>query len=138
MFDFDNFQRSLKDLELQNENRNSLTSDLPPLLQEAVDESVIQRFEVCYDVSWKALRRYLTVEQGLSEVTASPRSVFRIAGEIGVLTSPVERWMEYVNLRIGTAHDYNREKATAALEMMDEFIADAKELYRAITGESWK
>ena len=137
MIDFGNFHRSLKNLELQNDNRKSLPSELPQLLREAVDESVIQRFEVCYDSLWKALRRHLIEEQGLPEVAASPRAVFRLAGEVGVMTSPVERWMEYVNLRIGTAHDYSSEKAAAVLKRMDDFLADAMDLYQTITGESW-
>ena len=45
--------------------------------------------------------------------------------------------MEYVNLRIGTAHDYSSEKAAAALKTMDDFIADAIDLYQAMTGEPW-
>lgn len=138
MIDFGSFQKSLKNLELQNDNRRNLSPELPQLLREAVDESVIQRFEVCYDTLWKSLRRHLIEEQGLPDVVASPRGVFRMAGEIGVLTSPVERWMEYVSLRIGTAHDYSSEKARAALMRMDDFISDATDLYRTMTGESWK
>ncbi|MCP5246453.1 MAG: hypothetical protein H6937_11135 [Burkholderiales bacterium] len=46
-------------LELQFENYLSLDSVLPVLTQEAVAESVIQRFETCYDCMWKILRRYL-------------------------------------------------------------------------------
>ena len=138
MLDYGSFRRSLKNLELQNYNRRNLPSDLPRLLREAVDESVIQRFEVCYDVLWKSLRRYLIEEQGLPDVAASPRPVFRLAGEVGVLVSPVERWMEYVNLRIGTAHDYSSEKAAAALERMDDFLADAIGLYQVVTGEEWE
>ena len=46
--------------------------------------------------------------------------------------------MEYVNLRIGTAHDYSNEKAAAALAQMDEFIADAIGLYRTMTKEAWE
>ena len=137
MIDFGNFQKSLKNLELQNDNRRNLSLELPQLLREAVDESVIQRFEVCYDSLWKSLRRQLIEGNGLPEVAASPRAVFRLAGEIGVLTSPVEHWMEYVNLRIGTSRDYSSEKATAALLRMDDFIADAIDLYQTITGESW-
>lgn len=89
MIDFGNFQRSLKNLELQNENRRNLSPDLPQLLREAVDESVIQRFEVCYDTLWKSLRRHLIEEQGLPDVAWSPRPIFRLAGETGVLATPV-------------------------------------------------
>ena len=49
MIDYGNFKRSLKNLELQNANRKQLPFDLPQLIHEGIDESVIQRFEVCYD-----------------------------------------------------------------------------------------
>ena len=45
--------------------------------------------------------------------------------------------MKYINLRIGTAHDYSGEKAAAALERVDDFIADAIGLYQTISGEEW-
>ena len=135
---YDSFRRALKNLELQNYNRKELPSELPHLLREAVDESVIQRFEVCYDITWKSLRRHLIESEGLPDIAASPRPVFRRAGEIGFLTSPVERWMEYVNLRIGTAHDYSSEKAAAALERVDDFLSGAVGLYQAMTGELWE
>ena len=138
MPEYVNLQKSLKNLETQNENRKTLPAEQPQIMREAVDESVIQRFEVCYDVLWKALRRYLIESEGLPDVAASPRPVFRLAGETEVLKSPVERWMEYVNLRVGTTHDYSSEKAAAVLERVDDFIADAIGLYQTMTGEVWE
>ena len=138
MVDYRNLQMSLKNLASQNENRKNLPPEQPRYIQEALDESVIQRFEVCYDVLWKSLRRHLIETEGFPDVAASPRPVFRLSGETGVLVSPVERWMEYVNLRIGTAHDYSSEKAEAVLERVDDFIADAINLYQTMTGEAWE
>ena len=138
MIDYNNFRRLLKNLELQNANRRQLPLDLPQLIHEGIDESVIQRFEICYDSLWKTLRLYLTEEMGFATVSGSPRAIIRIAGQNELLDSPVERWMEYINLRIGTAHDYSGEKARAALERVDDFIADAIDLYEVITGEEWE
>ena len=50
MLDYGSLRRSLKNLEMQDDNRKSLTHELPQFLREAVDESVIQRFEVSCDV----------------------------------------------------------------------------------------
>ncbi len=135
---YENLQKSLKNLEMQNENRKRLPLDQPQYIREALDESVIQRFEVCYDTLLKTLRRYLIDEVRLPSFPPSPRPIFRLAGENEVLDSPVERWMEYVNLRVGTTHDYSGEKATAALERIDDFIADAISLYLTMTGEEWE
>ena len=138
MIDYDNFRRALKNLELQNANRKQLPLELPQLIHEGIDESVIQRFEICYDTLWKTLRRYLIEEMGFPSAPGSPRAIIRLAGDNGVLNSPVERWMEYINLRIGTAHDYSGEKARAALDQMDAFIRDATNLYQEISGELWE
>jgi nucleotidyltransferase substrate binding protein (TIGR01987 family) len=138
MPEYRNLQKSLKNLETQNENRKNLPSDQPQYVREALDESVIQRFEVCYDTLLKSLRRYLIDEVRLPSFPPSPRPIFRLAGENEVLDSPVERWMEYVNLRVGTTHDYSSEKAAAVLERVDDFISDAIGLYQAMTGEEWE
>lgn len=138
MIDYDNFRRALRNLELQNANRKQLPLDLPSLIHEGIDESVIQRFEICYDTLWKTLRRHLMEEMGFPSVSSSPRAIIRLAGDNGLLGSPVEHWMEYINLRIGTAHDYSGEKARAALERIDEFISDATNLFQTMTGETWE
>ena len=138
MPEYRNLQKSLKNLEAQNENRKNLPTEQPQYVREALDESVIQRFEVCYDTLLKSLRRYLIDEVRLPSFPPSPRPIFRLAGESEVLDSPVERWMEYVNLRVGTTHDYSSEKAAAVLERVDDFIADAIGLYQTMTGEVWE
>ncbi len=138
MLDYGGFHRSLKNLELQNDNRKKLPSEQPQYIREALDESVIQRFEVCYDTLLKALRRYLIDEVRLPSFPPSPRPIFRLAGENEVLDSPVERWMEYVDLQVETTHDYSNEKAAAVLERVDDFITDAIGLYQTMTGEEWE
>ena len=45
MIEYDKFRRSLKHLELPFENYKGLDTTQPELMQEAVSESVIQRFE---------------------------------------------------------------------------------------------
>ena len=45
-------EKSIVRLEAQLQNWRTLDTDLPPLLREAVAESVIRRFRVCYK-SWK-------------------------------------------------------------------------------------
>jgi len=56
MIEYDKFQKSLQHLELQYKNYSTLDSTLPELIQEAVAESVIQRFETCYDCMWEVLK----------------------------------------------------------------------------------
>ena len=57
MIDYSKFQKALKHLQLQYENYNTLDDrqDLTDIDREAIAESVIQRYEVCYDCLWKVL-----------------------------------------------------------------------------------
>ena len=58
------------------------------MIHEGIDESVIQRFEVSCDALWKTLRRYLIDEMGFANMSGSPRTIIRTAGENGLLNSP--------------------------------------------------
>ncbi len=137
MIEYDKFQKALKHLQLQFENYSTLDPNHPDLIKEAVAESVIQRFETCYDCMWKVLKRYLIEEQGLPEVPNSPKPVFRLASENKLLPSPIERWLEYAMSRIGTAHDYSGEKALGCLKLMAYFVKDAISLYETMSREKW-
>ncbi len=139
MIDYSKLQLSLHHLELQHENWLHLPKDLlPELVQEGIAESVIQRFEVCYDCMWKVLARYLREELGLAEVPASPKPIFRLAAENELLPSPAEQWMRYAEARIGTSHDYSGEKAKECLDIVGDFIADSRELYTTMSKEPWQ
>ena len=138
MIEYDKFQKALKHLELQNENYKSLDPALPEIMQEAVAESVIQRFETCYDCLWKVLKRYLVEELGIPEVPNSPKPIFRMAFENSLLASSIVQWMDYADARIGTSHDYSGEKALACLVFMDSFIDDAIGLYQTMSKQTWE
>mgnify|MGYP005860684463 CR=1 FL=1 len=140
MIDYDKFQKSLKHLDEQ--FKNYLSLDEKPYLtdidKEAIAESVIQRFETCYDTLWKVLKRYLNEELGVPEVPNSPKPIFRISAENKLFTSNVTQWIKYADARIGTSHDYSGEKAENALALMNEFIEDAIDLYITMTNGTWE
>ena len=92
MIEYDKFQMSLGRLEEQHTNYQNLDASLPDLIQEAIAESVIQRFETCYDCLWKVLKRYLIEELGLVEVSNSPKPVFKLAHENDLFASPLDPW----------------------------------------------
>ena len=137
MIDYDRFKQSLTLLESQYHHLQTLDDTLPEWLQEAVSESVIQRFETCYDCMWKVLKRYLKNSLGLPDVPNSPKPLFRIANENRLLPTDVAQWLIYADSRIGTSHDYDGEKAKSALDSMGAFIKDAVALYETMSGEPW-
>lgn len=137
MIQFNKLISSLKHLELQYINYQQLPNDLEDIMKEAVAESVIQRFETCYDCMWKVLKRYLMEELGLPEVPNSPKPILRIANENSVLPSDITLWLSYADARIGTSHDYSGTKALDALKLMNTFVPDAIKLYEAMSQEKW-
>lgn len=138
VIDYDKFKKALKHLELQYTNYETLDPELPELIQEAVVESVIQRFEICYDTLWKILKRYLRDELGIPDVPNSPRKILRLAAENELFVSPADCWMEYAQARVNTAHDYSLKKAQDALKLMHTFIADSRLLLKTMSGETWE
>ena len=138
MIDYGKFRLSLKRLEEQHENRLRQDESLPELIREGIAESVIQRFETCYDCLWKVLKRYLNEELGIAEPPNSPKPIIRLADENGLFASPLEQWLQYAQARIDTSHDYDGEKAQASLELMPDFIDDAIGLYQTMTGTTWE
>lgn len=137
MIEYDKFQMSLKRLEEQYGNYRELDDSLPALTQEAIAESVIQRFETCYDCLWKVLRRYLIEELGIADTPNSPKGVFRFAHQNGLFAAPMEEWIRYADARISTSHDYSGDKAQACLKLMGGFIDDAIGLYQTMSEETW-
>lgn|SRR5690606_22895771 len=137
MIDYDKLHMSLANLQSQFTHYETLDTALPAWMQEAVAESVIQRFEVCYDCLWKVLKRYLTQALGLVDIPNSPKPLFKLAGQNQMFSSPVDQWLIYADTRVATSHDYSGEKAKAALALMAAFIADAIDLYQTMSGKSW-
>lgn len=138
MIDYDKFQKALKHLELQNNNHQTIDESLDLLLREAVAESVIQRFETCYDCLWKVLKRYLDEELGIPELPNSPKPLLRIAAENKLFRAPIEDWLAYADARTDTAHDYSEEKMQGVLVLMPAFVDDAIGLYQTMTGAPWE
>lgn len=140
MIDYEKIQKSLKHLEEQ--YKNYLTIDekdyLSKIDKEGIAESVIQRFETCYDTLWKTLKRYLNEELGIPELPNSPKPIFRIAAENKLFNSDEAQWIKYAEARIGTSHDYSGDKAGNALALMNDFIGDAIDLYITMTGGTWE
>jgi nucleotidyltransferase substrate binding protein (TIGR01987 family) len=138
MVDYGKFDKALRHLSLQYENYSGLEGrpGISGIDREAIAESVIQRFEVCYDCLWKLLKRYLGETLGLPELPNSPKPLFRIAFE-NQLFPAVEPWLFYADIRSGTSQDYSGDKAREALAAAGDFIHDAAALYQAMTGEPW-
>ena len=88
MIDHNKFRLSLIRLEEQHENLRRGNPALSDLDREGVAESVIQRFETCYDCLWKVLTRYLIEALGIADTPNSPKPIFRLAHENDLFAAP--------------------------------------------------
>ena len=107
-----------------------------PLEQEAIQDSLIKRFEYTLEVAWKACKRHLEEEGFTEATTGSPKSIMRLALEAGLITD-LEGWLGYIDFRQNTSHDYSEDKAERALDIAEAFYDDVIGLYQAMTGKSW-
>jgi nucleotidyltransferase substrate binding protein (TIGR01987 family) len=101
---------------------------------EEVRDAVIQRFEYCYELCWKMLKRQL--EQELPDPGAADRMSFaelmREGSERGLVAQPA-RWLSYRYQRNLTSQVYDQEKARAVHATALEFLTDARALLSALS-----
>jgi nucleotidyltransferase substrate binding protein (TIGR01987 family) len=94
-----------------------------------VRDSVIQRFEYSYELSWKMMKRQLEIDSPtpVSIDAMGFKDMIREAAERNLINNP-EAWFEYRRQRNITAHTYNEAKAVQVYEAAISFIQDAKML----------
>ncbi len=138
MIEYDKLKKSFIHLEKQYNNYLSMNgrNNLSQLDREGISESVVQRFETCYDTLWKHLKKYLENETGLPDVPNSPKPVLRVAFENHIIED-IEKWIEYANARVGTAHDYSEQKFKEALDKTGDFLKDVISVYCKMKNEEW-
>lgn len=97
------------------------------LADEEVRDACIQRFEYCFELSWKMLKRQIEIELGNTvEVDSySKRTLFRVAAERGLISSP-EPWFAYLVQRNKTSHAYDARVAAEVAAVLEEFLLDAR------------
>lgn len=99
--------------------------------KEIVRDGAIQRFEYCYELAVKMLRRTLETAFGDAVDQMAFRDLLRTAAERGLIAAP-ERWFLYREQRNKTAHTYDAEVAAAVFAAARQFLPDAQSLLHAL------
>ena len=102
---------------------------------EFVRDACIQRFEYCYDLSAKMIKRYLTV------VAANPGEIqemtfqnqIREAHTRGLVKNSWDQWWEYRDSRNKTSHGYDEETAIEITEGLPVFYQEVDYLLQRLT-----
>ena len=94
---------------------------------EEVRDACIQRFEYCFELSWKMLKRQIEIRLGnTAEVDRySKRTLFRVAAERGLINSP-EPWFVYLVQRNKTSQAYDARVAAEVASVLEGFLLDAR------------
>ncbi len=125
--DLSSWKRALDSLE-----RGIARSQAAPADDELRD-ALIQRFEYCYELSWKMLKRHL--EQVIPDPSAADqwsfKQLMREAAERGLIAA-LEPWIEYRYQRNLTAHVYDQDKARLVYRSALSFLGDARKLYEEV------
>ena len=107
----------------------------PKLGQEAVQDSLIKRFEYTLEVARKTCKRHLQ-EGGFNEAaTGSPKSIMRLAAQRELVDNP-EAWFGYLRFRINLLQDFSRENVNVVLNIVEDFYQDANKLCQGMMNVS--
>jgi len=102
-------------------------------LDEEVRDAVILRFEYCYELCWKMLKRQLELElPNLSDADRMSFSELMREGAERGLVPNLERWMVYRHQRNLTSHVYDEIVAQSVHGTALEFLDDARALLSAL------
>ena len=118
------------------DERLERTEHPDPSIAEGLRESAIKRFEYSFATLLKVLYKYLHEDQGVSDIIESPIPLFRTAAEAGVIVD-AELWINYIKARNDTFLRYDADHIADTFKVIPDFLADAKRLYRTMTGEEW-
>lgn len=105
---------------------------IPADLQDTVRSGLVQDFEVAYEQSWKAMRRWIEMEVGTGTVDGvSRRELFRHAAE-NRLIEDVDAWMRFHGLRNLSSHTYRLATAQEVAGAAPDFVPLARSLLTAL------
>ena len=92
-------------------------------------DGAIQRFEYCYELSWKLLKRHLeAMVPEPSEVDGwSYQQLIREGAERGLIQD-ARQWMEFRKLRNQTAHAYEPAIAAQVFSQLPLFLGQSRHL----------
>ena len=113
-----------------NEALQEYQSNENDLIKGFIRDSCIQRFEYCYDLSAKMLRKHLmNIADTPSDVKEySFQKLIRQAYDKGLLLHSYDKWSEYRDSRNKTSHGYNKNMAISIVREIPHFYKELDHL----------
>lgn len=113
---YDNFCRALSRLGAAVDAFKNLHPDIQ-ILEEAITEMMVQRFEYTQELAWKVMKDYIEYIGHSNNVMGS-RGAFKEALQLGLISDP--RWMETIEIRNLSVHTYDENKILKAATLIAE------------------
>lgn len=103
---------------------------------EFVRDSCIQRFEYCYDLSTKMIKRHLSnISENPSAINEmSFQQLIREAYTKGIINNSWDKWSEYRDDRNATSHGYDEERAKVVAASVIHFYGEVAYLLERLQG----
>lgn len=106
-------------------------------LRLALRDSVVQRFEYTYEMSWKLIKRWLSdnVSPEDSEPNWSRRELYRLAAKNGLVDEP-KPWFSYHEARNVSLHTYDPVSAQKVMDIVKPFAHDVQVLINRLNSNA--
>lgn len=124
----DYFEDKLATLDQALKNFKESLLDEPSQLER---DGAIQRFEYCYDLSWKTLKHYLQ-RRGIIDLN-SPKSVFTAAYTEKIIDDE-SIWSTIITKRNLSVHTYNQKLADSLFSELPEYYKAMYTLLKTMAG----
>ncbi len=103
---------------------------------DAIRDSVIQRFEFTYSITLKILRKYFIerafVVEDINQMSFN--DMIRTANQMALLKSNLEIWSEFREMRNMTSHTYDETVALKVVSIIPNFYEEVKFLLNKLKG----
>lgn len=96
---------------------------------EVVRDSAVMRFQLCFDLAWKAIKAFAK-EEGVE--CFSPRSCFKEAFQLGIIEYD-EKWLDMVKDRNLIVHTYAEDVADEIYGKLKDYLKLLKELSKKLS-----
>ena len=139
MISFTELRKTLKDLErFWGCYQESIEAHADETQIELKKLGLICAYQICYQMLFKALGRYLHEYIGATDnPNLGAKPILRAANEAEMLRVPVEQWFKYVDMRNTVADVYDIRKVDDLIALIPTFIEDAIDLYQRMSEETW-
>lgn len=106
-----------------------LQSDVSSVLKNTLKSGVIQNFEVCYELAWKFMKRWLENNESAETINAlSRKDLYRYAHSKKMIVD-IQQWFIFHNLRNESSHTYNESVVLDIYGAIPLFIQEVQILY---------